>query len=82
VIKFKLLDNGRPAKYPDIGVHPSWSSCEFNSYLECVKYADLWLGKLSPGVDKLVDLLLNNEYEYSGYGDSLKIVNEYMEEYD
>jgi len=28
---FRVLDNGKPAKYPECGVNSSWTTCDFET---------------------------------------------------
>lgn len=72
----RLLDNGKPARYPEINVHTSWNNCDFETIDQLVDYADRWLGKLTPGKIVLKNLLRGERaYFYGGATDSLSIVN-------
>ncbi len=68
--KYVVYQNNKPAKYPEIDVHESWSNCTFDTLQEAQEYAAHWSGSLySPGRY----LKLDEEYEYSGYGDCVCI---------
>jgi len=73
---FRLLDNDRPACYPEIKVHESWNNCDFETFDELIDYADHWLGiSHSPGKDILRETLGGGaNYYYSGGSDWLSII--------
>lgn len=66
---FRVLDNAKPARFPEHHVDPSWSNCDFATFVEALNYAHKWLGPYSKGRI----LKLNENYDYSGYGDELCI---------
>lgn len=71
----RLLDNNRPARFPEIKVDPSWKNCDFESLDELVDYADNWLGQHSPGKTLLRNYLgITERYPYGGNGDFLSII--------
>jgi len=72
---FSVYDNGRPAKYPDSKVDPSWNNNTFDTFEEALEYAHMWLGPFGgswDGMDGVV-LELNVPWDYSGYGDVIEI---------
>lgn len=48
--KFAVYDNGRPAKYPEIKVHKSWTNNKFNTFEEALAYTLNWLGPYGKGI--------------------------------
>ena len=73
VVKFEVFDGGRAAKYPDCNVDPSWNSNVFDLLTDAIKYADNWLGPMSPGIKVLSEKAVNIPYDYDGYGDIIEI---------
>lgn len=71
-MKYAVYDNNRPAKFPDINVHPSWSNNEFATFNEALVYAKKWLGEYGVGVPMEV----NVPWDYSGFGDMILIKGE------
>ena len=72
-MKYQLQDNGRPAQYPEVDVHPSWANlATWDTWEEAEEYAKKWLDIYHPGEG--IKLGINNEYDYSGYGDICMIV--------
>ena len=82
---FRVLDNGKPAKYPDHKVDPSWDTCDYLTKVEAVKYGGKWLGMLSPflehegGYHQREPMeeelgIFDSPYDYSGHGDIIQIV--------
>ncbi len=70
--KFAVYDNGKPAKYPECNVHPSWDNNSFDSFEKAIEYTSTWLGML--GEDFIYPTIkLNEPYDYSGYGDLIEI---------
>lgn len=72
---FRVLENGKLARYPECNVHKSWNNCDFPSIVEAALYAEKWLGSTySPGVDFLVKLFMDGEsFDYDGYGDTISV---------
>lgn len=67
---FVVLDNGRPAKYPDVAVSSSsWDNNIFDKWEDAVKYAQEWLGDYKDGID----FRPNTPVDYNGYGDTIEI---------
>ena len=52
-VKFSVYDSGKPAKYPEHNVHPSWKNNSFDTFDEAIEYMHRWLGRQSPGLDYL-----------------------------
>jgi len=69
-ITFEVFDGDKPAKYPDIKVHPSWSNNVFFSFVDAEAYALNWLGCYSPGKGIIQP---NVPYDYDGCGDCVTI---------
>lgn len=46
--KYIVKEEGKPCRYPDYKVHPSWNNCEFDNWDDAVKYANHWLGVYGP----------------------------------
>jgi hypothetical protein len=67
---FRVMDNRKPAKYPECKVHPSWNKCDYTTFEDAEAYALKWLGILAP--DKGF-IHLGEPYDYNGYGDMLLI---------
>jgi len=73
----RLLDNNKPARYPETKVDSPWDNCDFRTMNELIDYADRWLGSLSPGITELKNSLeIVGTYHYGGCGDYLSIVND------
>lgn len=70
-IMFIVLDNSKPAKFPEHKVHSSWDNNQFETFEEAKEYADKWLGMYGP---YLLDTAGGYGYDYSGYGDVIKII--------
>lgn len=45
---YHVMQNGKPAKYPEHTVDSSWDNCDFINRDEAVEYAQNWLGYLAP----------------------------------
>jgi len=58
-------EDGKPARYPECHVHPSWSNCEFATFEEAEAYALKWLGMHSPGKGQIEP---NVPFEFCGNG--------------
>lgn len=69
MIYYTVYDNGKPAKYPDCKVHPSWDNCNFSTIEEARIYAQKWLGSYGTGLE----LIVNIPSDYSGEGDTIEI---------
>ena len=69
---FRVYDNGRPARYPECRVDPSWNTYQFDAWGEALSYALHWLGITAYGSP----LELGIEYHYNGYGDTILIKEE------
>ncbi len=68
-IKYQVLDNNKPAQYPDHSVDRSWKNSIFDTFEEAEKYCKKWLGVYSNATPQCV----NQPIDYSGHGDSIKI---------
>lgn len=68
---FQVFDSGRPADCMNHNVHPSWKNSKFETLEEAQEYVKIWVGG---DYDADHPLALNEEYDYSGYGDVVKIV--------
>jgi hypothetical protein len=70
---FQVFENNIPCEYPNHNVRKTWNNSKFKTFEEALKYADDWLGILSP-LASLKDMIkLNVPYDYSGYGDKIEI---------
>ena len=71
-----VLDNDKPATLSTIiGLSApvvGWRINEYSTLEAALKYAHDWLGIYSPGI-KTLRINLDG-YEYSGYGDIIKII--------
>lgn len=71
-MSFHVLDNGRPACFPDkpwLG----WSTNVFETFEEAKEYAEAWLGDYSVMLPGNWD---GSEVDYSGCGDLISIWKE------
>jgi hypothetical protein len=76
MIKYQVLDNGRPADCHHQKVDKSWNRSMFDSYREALTYARKWLGDAWGGSNDGttgVVLKVDTSWEYSGYGDHIEI---------
>lgn len=72
-MKFKVYDNGKPAKYPECKVNKKWSNNSFDTFQEALQYAHHWLGDFSPCDVSDSPIQLNEPYDYDGCGDTIEI---------
>jgi hypothetical protein len=59
---YAVYDGGKPARYPECKVDPSWKNNTFETFEEAETYALNWLGDYAP--DRGV-ILLDVPYDYS-----------------
>lgn len=59
-MKYAVYDCGKPARFPEVDVHPSWNNNEFNTFEEALAYARHWLG---PYGEEII-LNLNEPWDY------------------
>lgn len=45
---YQVLEQGKPAKFPNCNVHSSWNNNEFVSLDEAIDYTIKWLGDYYP----------------------------------
>lgn len=69
-MKYKVYDNGRPCRFPECKVDPSWENNEFDTFEQAEMYACAWMGSMSPGLGVL---RMYVAYDYSGCGDRILI---------
>jgi len=83
---FKVLNNGKPARYPDFNVDPSWGNNQFYTLYSAIDYASRWLGQFGPFPMEAADTLTETpmpasiSYKYSSAGDELTITKEKLSE--
>lgn len=65
---FQVLDNERPAQYPECAVSSSWKNSKFETFEEAAQYANNWLGVYGP-----INFMVGVPVKYSGYGDTIEI---------
>lgn len=73
-MRFHVLDNYKPAKYPNHQIDPSWKENAYSTFEEAEKYLRHYLGIYAPSNDH--KFTLGIAYDYSGYGDSIIIVQD------
>lgn len=69
---FQVLCNNKPADengFPELK-GKGWISSKFDTFDKAKDFVTLWLGFE-------IDIELNQEFDYSGYGDTIKIVQEF-----
>jgi hypothetical protein len=69
---FSVYDGGSAAKYNDPTTTSIWRTNTFTSFEQALKYTKDWLGDY----DTLPDNWDGKAYDYSGYGDTIEIVEE------
>jgi hypothetical protein len=64
---FQVLEMGRPARYPEFAVHPSWANNEFNNFADAHSYALRWLGPMGieSGTLQIIKLQLNVPFKFA-----------------
>lgn len=67
-MKYRVLDTGKFAQYPDCDVNPSWNNSLFDTYKEAFDYAQNWLGMF-----RGLAIPVNTPIDYSGYKDTIEI---------
>ena len=67
---FQVFDNGKPADCDHCAVSKSWACSKFDTFEQALEYANSWLGY---GLASGVVLKLNEEWDYSGAGDTICI---------
>jgi hypothetical protein len=68
---YRVLNNNKPARYPECKVHSSWKTCDYNKYSEALKYAKHWLGLYRTAVP--AHMKIGVKYDFSGFGDTIEI---------
>ena len=70
--RFIVLENNKPAIIPNT-CH--WFNCEFETFAEAYEYMKDWLGPYGKefGFSIPKSSILNKEYDYNGYGDTIMI---------
>ena len=69
-IKYQVIDNNKPAQYPDHNVDRSWKNSIFDTFEEAEKYCKKWLGEYY--LDKVPECC-NQPIQYNDKGDEIEI---------
>lgn len=67
---YQVFENDKPAQYPDIKVHSSWSQSKFSTLEEAQIYLNKWLGPYGDPDDRIP---LGKRFYYCGVGDFVVI---------
>ena len=66
-MKYAFYDNNKPATFKFHNVHHSWDNNVFDTFEECVAYANNWMGIYGP-----IPFELNKPFSY-GYNTKVEI---------
>lgn len=70
--RYGVFESGKPAKFPECKVHPSWDNNVFSTVSAAEEYAIKWLGSFWDPKHRLMpSVKLNVPYDFNGYGDTL-----------
>lgn len=61
---YTVYESGKPCKFPEHKVDPSWNNATFETLEEAIQYADNWLGIYGPfHIDSDVNGILVCNYQ-------------------